>query len=101
MLIIPFYVVGYPEYLAFSEFRRRFDILLPRNERQQEPVLDEKQVVFIFRSLLTRYLKHLCLKYILKKSGKFRLFSGKISCAVFLPNSEKYERFLHIECVIY
>lgn len=42
---IRMYRQGYPEFLPFSEFRRRFDILLPRNERQQEPVLDEKQVV--------------------------------------------------------
>ncbi|XP_065055374.1 unconventional myosin-XVIIIa-like isoform X2 [Rhopilema esculentum] len=36
---------GYPEFMPFGEFRRRFEILLPRSERQHEPVLDEKQVV--------------------------------------------------------
>eukprot|EP00794_Sanderia_malayensis_P013873 gene13873-15321_t len=36
---------GYPEFMAFGEFRRRFANLLPRNEIQNEPVLDEKQVV--------------------------------------------------------
>ena len=39
------FILGYPEFMPFGEFRRRFEILLPRSERQHEPVLDEKQVL--------------------------------------------------------
>uniref|UniRef100_A0A7M5U5K5 Uncharacterized protein n=1 Tax=Clytia hemisphaerica TaxID=252671 RepID=A0A7M5U5K5_9CNID len=36
---------GYPEHIGYPDFRRRFDILLAKEDRLAEPVLDEKKVV--------------------------------------------------------
>ncbi|XP_066916654.1 unconventional myosin-XVIIIa-like [Clytia hemisphaerica] len=37
--------LGYPEHIGYPDFRRRFDILLAKEDRLAEPVLDEKKVV--------------------------------------------------------
>lgn len=35
---------GYPEHMTFGEFQHRFSILAPTENRQVQPVLDEKKV---------------------------------------------------------
>ena len=46
---------GYPENIAFADFRRRFDILLEKGDRALEPVPDEKQVSF--SSFIERFVE--------------------------------------------
>jgi len=36
---------GYPDFMSFSEFLRRFDILLSEDDKIKGPILDEKQAV--------------------------------------------------------
>ncbi|XP_072043844.1 LOW QUALITY PROTEIN: unconventional myosin-XVIIIa-like, partial [Amphiura filiformis] len=36
---------GYPESMLFTEFRRRFEILVPAEKRMPEPILDERKAV--------------------------------------------------------
>ena len=43
-----FSLIGYPEHIAFGDFRRRFDILLDKDDRHVGPILDEKQVRYLF-----------------------------------------------------
>ena len=44
MLYIDNLYTGYPESMLFTEFRRRFEILVPAEKRASEPVMDERKV---------------------------------------------------------
>ena len=37
-------ITGFPESMLFTEFSRRFDLLVPATARTSEPLLDERKV---------------------------------------------------------